>query len=402
MSKILDGTKLDYNDVLILPKRSKAASRSDVKLNRIFKFYHSDLTWEGFPLCVANMDTTGTIAMSKALTPQGAVVCLHKHYAEKEIVEWLMYKEEEEYFNTFVSIGMGRSGLNLRSLVEIRDSHPNKIDIRNICIDVANGYTDDFVNYCGRVRKEFPNSIIMAGNVCTPEMVQELILHGGVDIVKVGIGPGAVCTTRKVAGVGYPQLSSVLECANAAHGFDNGPGRLGLICADGGITCPGDVAKAFGANADFVMCGGVFAGTDECEGEWDYEYEYKPYALEMHVNGHRQVLKDYTQWTSGESISWLRGKTTGNKRKHSLKFYGMSSYDAQDKYQGERADYRASEGKAVSVPYKGPAVEVLQEYMGGLRSTCAYVGCDQLKHLGKCTTFVRVSGKQTHNTVFGE
>src|SRR5690606_31501001 len=210
----------------------------------------------------------------------------------------------------------------------------------------------------------------------TPEMVQELIVHGKADIVKIGIGPGSVCRTRKVTGVGYPQLSAVIECADVAHGLKNGQGRLGLICADGGCNEPGDVAKAFGAGADFVMLGGMLAGTDECEGEWEYD------TISTCVGSN--------EW----SVHFEQEQV-----KKALVFYGMSSYEAQDKYNGGMATYRAAEGEKVSVPYKGPVKDVLQQIEGGLRSACAYVGATSLKDLPRCTTFVRVNS--THNTVFG-
>jgi GMP reductase len=183
----------------------------------------------------------------------------------------------------------------------------------------------------------------MAGNVATPEMVQELLIQGRADIVKVGIGPGSVCTTRKMTGVGYPQLSAIIECADAAHG------NKGHICADGGCRSPGDVAKAFGGGADFVMLGGMLAGTDECEGEW--------------------VISD--------------------GRKVAMRFYGMSSQEAQEKHLGGVKEYCAAEGKSVEVQYKGAVSDVLREVLGGLRSACAYVGADRLKDLPKCCTFVR-------------
>lgn len=353
MSKIIDGTKLDYNDVLIVPKRSKTASRKDVKLVRDFNFYHSSQQWLGIPLMAANMDATGTFAMVDALAPLQISVCLHKHYSANDVIDYPWTEFNWKY--TWISIGMKEEGVEKLKKID------SKLGVKQICIDVANGYTQDFVNHCAKIRNEFSDAIIMAGNVCTPEMVQELILHGGVDIVKIGIGPGSVCTTRLVAGVGYPQFSAVLECSNIAHGLTNGDKKLGLICADGGATCAGDISKAFGANADFVMSGGLFAGCEECEGKWEYDNQE-------------------------------------NGKKISLKFYGMSSYDAQDKYNGGRAAHRASEGKSVTVPYKGLATNVAKEICGGLRSTCAYIGTNYIKNMGKCSSFVRVN--RTHNNIF--
>jgi len=239
----------------------------------------------------------------------------------------------------------------LERLFEIEDNTSHE---PNICIDIANGYTEKFVDYCAKIRLEFPNSIIMAGNVATPEMVSELILHGEVDIVKVGIGPGSACTTRLKAGVGYPQLSAIAECSHVAHGLRSDAGRLGLICADGGCRYPADVAKAYAAGADFVMLGGMLAGTKECEGEW--------------------VEKAGTKY---------------------LTFYGMSSKKAQEKHSGGLLNYRSSEGRVKKVAYKGEASLVINDILGGVRSACAYTGATSLKDFNKTARFVRVN--RTHN-----
>jgi GMP reductase len=214
-----------------------------------------------------------------------------------------------------------------------------------ICLDVANGYTELFVSFLKRVRAAFPKHTIIAGNVVTGEMCEELILSGA-DIVKVGIGPGSVCTTRKLTGVGYPQLSAVVECADAAHGLG------GLVVSDGGCTCPGDVAKAFGAGADFVMMGGMLAGHAEGGGE------------DVVIGG-----------------------------QHFRQFYGMSSEVAMEKYSGGVADYRASEGKSTHVPYRGPAKDTILQILGGIRSSCTYVGAKSLKEISKRTTFIRVTAQ---------
>lgn len=372
MSRIEQDIKLDYSDVLIKPKRSPLGSRSAVDLHRPYKFYHSPKYRNTVPIIAANMDTTGTFAMAKALAEKNMGVALHKFYTNDQIIEFLTSMGSKQYLTWF------SMGINHNDVARLENLKHDGINIEQICVDVANGYTDYFVEQVAKIRGIYPDAIIMAGNVCTPEMVQELIIHGKADIVKVGIGPGSVCTTRKVTGVGYPQLSAVLECADVAHGLKNGEGRLGLICADGGCNEPGDVAKAFGAGADFVMLGGMLAGTDECEGEWEYHEEYKFF--------HRGDGCD--------SIGFVK-----TDKKKALTFYGMSSYAAQDKYNGGLADYKAAEGKKVSVPYKGPVKDVLQQIEGGLRSACAYVGATSLKDLPRCTTFVRVNS--THNTVFG-
>jgi len=342
--KINNEPKLDFDDVLLVPQRTRTASRANIKLDRTFSFYHSNEKWSGIPIFAANMDTTGTFEMSKALTKFNLATCLHKHYCLNELMVDLADLDYQWY-----STGIKDS--DIHKLHEFIDKTG---EIPNLCIDVANGYTDDFVNCCKNIRQELGNdTIIMAGNVCTPEMVQEIILHGGVDIVKVGIGPGSACTTRLKTGVGYPQLSAIIECAHAAHGLRNGDGRLGLICADGGCRTPADVAKAFAAGADFVMLGGMFAGTDESVGEW----------------------------------------VTNKSGDKCLRFYGMSSHDAQYKYGGIK-NYTASEGRSIDIPYKGPVESILKDILGGLRSSCAYIGATKLKDMSKCAEFIKVN--RTH------
>lgn len=346
--KINTDPKLDFDDVLLVPQRSKTASRKEVNLVRNFRFYHSKTSWDGIPIVAANMDTTGTVSMSTVLSEYKIPTCLHKHYDDKQYLDIIINKPYQWF-----SMGIKNTDYDrLRYFVDRSDIPPN------ICIDVANGYTDDFVHFCSRIREEFGNTpIIMAGNVCTPEMVQEIILHGGVDIVKVGIGPGSACTTRLKTGVGYPQLSSIIECSHAAHGLKSGQGRLGLICADGGCRNPSDICKAFSAGADFVMIGGMLAGTEECEGDWNYV------------------------------------ETGKGRQKTSLKFYGMSSHIAQHKYGGIK-NYRASEGRVKSILYKGLASLVVEDILGGLRSACAYIGATSLKDMSKCAEFNMVN--RTH------
>jgi GMP reductase len=340
--------KLGFKDVLIRPKRSTLSSRAQVTLERTFKFRHTGRTWAGIPIMAANMDTVGTFAMAATLARQGLFTTVHKHYS---VEEWGAFvaarRTEDPDLLTYVAVSTGILDSDLAKLDRILERHP---ELSFICMDVANGYSEHFVEQIGKVRARYPDKIIIAGNVVTGEMVEQLLLSGA-DIVKVGIGPGSVCTTRVKTGVGYPQLSAIIECADAAHGLS------GQIISDGGCTCPGDVAKAFGAGADFVMLGGMLAGHDEGGGE---------------------ILEQ-----DGEC--WVR-------------FYGMSSKTAMEKYSGGVAEYRASEGKIVSVPYRGPVAETIKDILGGLRSACTYVGASQLKELTKRTTFVRVS--EQHNPVF--
>ncbi|MDB5824842.1 MAG: reductase [Herminiimonas sp.] len=352
---IEESIKLDFKDVLIRPKRSTLSSRSGVDIHREFIFHHSGARYHGIPVVASNMDTTGTMEMARALGKHGLSAALHKHFPEDELVEFFRSLKEGASTpgglptsSAFYSMGIGKS--DHEKFAAVMNRCDNAIEY--VCIDVANGYTEHFINFVKKVRGQFPHLTIMAGNVVTGDMTEELILAGA-DIVKVGIGPGSVCTTRKMTGVGYPQLSAVIECADAAHGLG------GQICADGGCVVPGDLAKGFGAGADFIMLGGMLAGHDECEGE--------------------VVERDGKQFK---------------------RFYGMSSRTAMEKYSGGVALYRASEGKEVLVPYRGPVADTLQDILGGVRSACTYVGAHKLKELTKRTTFIRVT--QQLNEVFGK
>ena len=437
----IEELKLDFDDVLIRPKRSKVPTRSQIELERTYTFKNSKKEWTGIPIISANMDTTGTFAMAQELAQHKMLTALHKHYSVEELVDFFA-DNQEIWDNVFYTIGIGDDNLKklkevaLALYVKMNDVDTNVLmwrtkgykEIRKIfpsmlCVDVANGYTEYFLEQVEKIRKAFPYSTIMAGNVVTYEMAEQLILSG-VDIVKVGIGSGSVCTTRLKTGVGYPQLSAVLETKNAAHGLD------GHVCSDGGCNVTGDVCKAFGAGADFVMLGGFFAGTSECEGEWEYEemppedqkrhdhyssiYNYVREEMRTRIVENENIpitISSYEQLNSGEGQmfhSWddaLRyakmelEKSAKDAGKKFLKFYGMSSKDAQEKYHDGVKKYRTSEGKTVSIPYKGKADDVVQDILGGLRSACTYVGASKLKYFNKCCEFIRVS--RTHNTVYG-
>ena len=337
--RIEDEVKLDFRDVLIRPKRSTLSSRKEVDLTRTYKFKHSRFQWTGVPVMAANMDGVGTIEMARKLYKHQMFTCLVKSYTEDDLFE-LASKFGGNYF----AVSTGTSDADFNKLKRILNAYP---EVHFICIDIANGYSEHFGDYVSRVRTEFPKTTIIAGNVVTADMTQELILRGA-DIIKVGIGPGSVCTTRVQTGVGYPQLSAIIECADAAHGLG------GHIIADGGCTCPGDVAKAFGAGADFVMLGGMLAGHDEGGGEMVEDFTVKP-------------------------------------KKQYIEFYGMSSDTAMNKHHGGVADYRSSEGRTVRIPYRGAVKDTVLNILGGLRSTCTYVGAPTLKQLSKCTTFIRVN-----------
>ena len=337
--------KLGFSDVMFRPKRSTLRSRSEVSLDRQFTFLHSNKSWEGIPIMAANMDTVGTFEMARELSSLNLITAIHKHYSQDQWAQFMHSVDKNT--SKHVAISTGTGDVDSEKLKQILSVFPS-IDF--ICIDVANGYSEYFVDYVKRTRDTFPDKIIMAGNVVTGEMVEELLLSGA-DIVKVGIGPGSVCTTRIKTGVGYPQLSAVIECADAAHGLG------GQIISDGGCKIPGDIAKAFGGGADFVMLGGMLAGHTESGGE------------EVRENGTAYKL-----------------------------FYGMSSETAMDKHAGGVAEYRASEGKTVKIAYRGDVKYTVLDILGSLRSTCTYVGAKRLKELTKRTTFIRV--QEQHNQVF--
>jgi len=339
--------KLGFKDVMIRPKRSTLKSRSQVSLEREYKFLHSSTTWSGVPIMGANMDTVGTFEMALALAKENLFTAIHKHYSLEQWNEFM--KNAPENIPDYIAVSSGTGKNDFKKIGEIFEHNPR---LKFICIDVANGYSEHFVSFLKKAREQYPDKVIMAGNVVTGEMVEELLLAGA-DIVKVGIGPGSVCTTRVKTGVGYPQLSAIIECADAAHGLG------GHIISDGGCVTPGDVAKAFGAGADFVMLGGMLAGHTESGGE----------LVEIE----------------------------GEKYK---KFYGMSSETAMNKHVGGVAEYRASEGKTVQVPFKGDVNVTLKDILGGIRSTCTYVGAAKLKELTKRTTFIRVLEQE--NVIFNK
>jgi len=343
--RIEEDIKLDYADVLFRPKRSTLSSRKDVELKRTYKFKYSNHQWSGIPIIAANMDGVGEIEVAKHLAKFEIMTCLTKQHDLKIIKR----NSSVKGIHPQLIISTGTSNEDYKRLNEIMKECSF---FEFICIDIANGYSDHFSKFVSSVREKYPTKTIIAGNVVTADMTQELVMNGA-DIVKVGIGPGSVCTTRIQTGVGYPQLSAVIECADAAHG-------LGAhIIADGGCTCPGDVAKAFGGGGDFVMLGGMFAGHEE--------------------GGGKKVKKNGSQL---------------------IEFYGSSSDTAITKHYGGLSDYRSSEGKKVQLKYRGKIKDTVQNILGGLRSSCTYVGAPSLKQLSKCTTFVRVN--QQYNDTFGQ
>ncbi|NRB58981.1 MAG: GMP reductase [Winogradskyella sp.] len=339
--RIENDLKFGFKDVMIRPKRSTLKSRSEVTLEREFSFLNCKSSWKGIPIMAANMDTVGTFEMAKSLSNFNLFTAIHKHYSLSEWNEFL--ENAPQNIENYIAVSTGISQSDSDKLKTILNTYAS---LKFICIDVANGYSEYFAEFVQKTREQYPDKVIIAGNVVTGEMVEQLLLSGA-DIVKVGIGPGSVCTTRVKTGVGYPQLSAIIECADAAHGLG------GQIISDGGCIIPGDVAKAFGAGADFVMLGGMFAGHTESGGDI--------------------ITKNGEQYKQ---------------------FYGMSSTTAMEKHVGGVAEYRASEGKTVEVPYKGDVKDTVQDILGGLRSTCTYVGAPRLKELTKRTTFIRVAEQE--------
>ena len=368
--RLEEDIKLDYKDVLIRPKRSTLKSRSEVSLGRRTKFRNyeppfphniEDYHYDGIPIMAANMDGVGTMEMADVLGSGEIFTCLVKTYTAEELIDF--FYGDGLNRTDYVAMSIGTSESDYNKLCQVYEKCED--NLKYVCMDIANGYSEHFAQHVRKVRENFPHLVIIAGNVVTREMTEELILAGA-DIVKVGIGPGSVCTTRIQTGVGYPQLSAVIECADAAHGLG------GHIIADGGCTTPGDVAKAFAAGADFVMLGGMLAGHDEGGGE---------------------VLTKFYETAEVDNEGYRV-----REAKQFVQFYGMSSKSANEKHFGGLKDYRSSEGRTVLVPYRGPVAATVQEILGGVRSTCTYVGASNIKHLPKCATFIRCT--QTHNSVY--
>ena len=346
--RILEDTKLDFKDVLFQPKRSKLESRRDVDMMRTFTFHNSQRTFKCLPIIASNMDGVGTFAMAKVLQEHKMMTVLRKHYT---IDDWQNAVGEGLNLK-YLSVCTGTAAIwkeDAEDYALIKEVLKRWPDIKFITIDVANAYHQNYAEFVSRVRDDYPDKIIIAGNIITPEMVEELIIKGA-DIVKCGIGPGSVCITRSQTGVGVPQFSGVMECADAAHGVG------GHIIADGGCTEPGDVSKAFGAGADFVMLGGMLAAHDESE---------------LQLNNRNQ-----------------------------FEFYGMASDVAMEKYGRKKDGYRGSEGKRVLLDNRGPVESTIIEIIGGVRSTCTYIGAKRIKDMPKCATFVKVNN--TVNQVYSQ
>ena len=392
--QIINDIQLDYADVLIRPKRSTLNSRSEPDIYRTYKMKHTNRSLYGNGLMIANMATTGTFAMAEVFAKNLMFTCLHKHYSFEEIKEFLekhkdvivdeRYDGKDLMFLDYVFVSTGIKDGDYEKICKVLDLGYCK----NLCIDIANGYIPKLLDFVKKIREKYSDLIIIVGNVCTGDMVQDLILNGA-DIVKCGIGGGSACLTRLKTSCGRPQFSTVLECAEAAHAVD------GMICADGGITCPGDICKAYGAGADFVMVGGLVAGSDEADGEI-IKKVYKTSEVEVvtcnRINEDANPIDyDYDQYDIVET----EPKYEVKKFKQ---FYGMSSKLAQEKHWCGMEKYRTSEGREKLIPYTGPVQNIINDYLGGLRSYFTYCNIKKLKDAPKCTTFYRVN-KQL-NTVF--
>jgi GMP reductase len=339
--RVENDIKLDFEDVLIRPKRSTLTSRSDVILERTFKFLHSPKVWSGIPICAANMDSCGTFEMARALSKHKMITALHKYYSIDELIHNLPTLPA-----AYLALTFGIRDEDYQKLEHIKKLGLDK-HFDFLILDVPNGYLTRFVDALKLARKLLPDHIIIAGNVVTNEMTEELLLEGA-DIVKVGIGSGSACLTRRKAGVGYPQLSAVIECADAAHGISKT--GCGLIMSDGGKVHPACVAKAFCWGADFVMSGTLFSGYDESAGE--------------------KIVKDGVTYKE---------------------YFGSSSSVALTKHYGSIANHRTSEGRYILMKYKGSVHDFVQDLCGSLRSTATYIGARTLKEFNKRTTFIRVN-----------
>ena len=365
--RIEEDIKLDFKDVLFKPKRSKLESRRDVDLTRTFTFHNSGNQWTGIPIMSSNMDGVGTFEMAKVLQEHRMITVMRKHYT---LDDWKQQSQGVKMKYISVCTGTGviwdPDAKDYATMKAVLKMYP---DIKFITVDVANAYHENYAEFIARLRDAYPDKTIIAGNVISAEMVEELIIRGA-DIVKCGIGPGSVCTTRLMTGVGVPQLSGIIECADAANGIG------GHIIADGGCVYPGDVSKAFGAGAHFVMLGGMLAG---------------------HTEGGGDIITKHT--ATGGAFKTDQGTYVAHyAEKRFVEFYGMSS-DAAMATHGTRKDgYRGAEGKVVSIPFKGNVQDTLTEILGGIRSTCTYVGAKRLKDMSKCTTFVRCT--QQVNQIF--
>lgn len=360
--------KYNLDDLLLIPQRSTLTSRQEINLIREFRFYHSPKILKCIPIMCANMPPIATFEMGLVFQKNKMITCLHKYYNTDQLIK--MFNNGLDIDYNWITIGFDEKYIDkLETFINNTGKQPN------IVIDVPNAYIEKFVKFCARIRSLYQSSIIVGGNIATADICQELIIHGGLDIVKCQIGVGTACRTRMVAGVGYGSASCIMETSSAAHGLKNGEKRLGLICSDGGIKNYGDAVKSTALGADFVMSGSLFGGTDECtDAEW--EYENSKYELGY--------------WENGD---WIDGKYPPNfspKKKYMI-YYGLSTHFAQEKHEKIKKTYRASEGDILKIPYKGKVQNIINELLGGYRSACTYIGSVSIKDMPKCAKFNKIS-----------
>ena len=373
MTQILSETYLDYSDILIKPKMgNNLSSRKDVNLTREYVFKRGQIR-KGLGIFNANMATVGNFETAKKLLKAGMFATLHKFYTAEEMIDFMRrcQNEKTDYSNLFISIGIKNGIRELDKLKEIEDGamwfKPN------ICIDAPNFYINKAFEVLKHCRELFPESVIMCGNIASSDICHKLLDYA--DILKVGIGPGSVCRTRSVTGCGVPMVSCILDCADVVHSVG------GMICADGGIVEVGDICKAFALNADFVMSGGMFAGTDEAEGEVIEKcYKTNEYAIDM-IDGSKPIPD----------------QPLYKIKKYKL-YYGMSSTLANNKFAGGMSNYKASEGREAFIPYTGSLDKILQDIKGGIASACTYIGAANVKDMSKCATLIKVN--HTINKIF--
>lgn len=383
--QIFSEKQLDYSDVLIKPRRSSLSSRKEVNILRDYKFKWCPKVITGTGIMQANMGTIGNFEVSKKMLDYGLFACLHKHHNIEDLISFykeLMNDGDDKWMRCLLGIGLRDNGIE-----KLRAIH-NELGIQvGVKFDVPNGYIPQVKESVIKLREEFPDMFIMVGNVVTGDITEDLILSGA-DCVAVGIGGGSACLTRKQTGCGRPQLSAVIECADAAHQIG------GMVCADGGITEPGDLGKAFGAGADFIMIGGMFAGTDEADGDIvskfysEGEYERIPH-YDTHRDNEEEVDVFYHP---KEQIVTYTYEPKIVEKKFKL-FYGMSSTLAQETFGSGKPSYRASEGRVALVPYSGPIDNKIEELLGGLRSTMTYLGAKKLKDIPKQCVFYKVNNQ---------
>lgn len=373
MTQILSETYLDYSDILIKPKMgNNLSSRKDVNLTREYVFKRGQIR-KGLGIFNANMATVGNFETAKKLLKAGMFATLHKFYTAEEMIDFMRQCQNEkiDYSNLFISIGIKNGIRELDKLKEIEDS--TMWFKPNICIDAPNFYINKAFEVLKHCRELFPESVIMCGNIASSDICHKLLDYA--DILKVGIGPGSVCRTRSVTGCGVPMVSCILDCADVVHSVG------GMICADGGIVEVGDICKAFALNADFVMSGGMFAGTDEAEGEVIEKcYKTNEYAIDM-IDGSKPIPD----------------QPLYDIKKYKL-YYGMSSTLANNKFAGGMSNYKASEGREAFIPYTGSLDKILQDIKGGIASACTYIGAANVKDMSKCATLIKVN--HTINKVF--